>query len=129
MQWLLPDNAGKTNEHWVKDSMVSSCMGEACPVRFSFSERRHHCRSCGKVFCHRCSNRESVMNDKTNKQTKKKHTSAPELKKIKKNLLIAISRGVLQTIPKLGIAKPVRVCNVCYEALLKEQGAEASATA
>ena len=59
-QWLQPDSTGKANEHWVKDSMASSCMGEGCTVRFSFSERRHHCRNCGRVFCGKCSSRESV---------------------------------------------------------------------
>ncbi|XP_061473587.1 lateral signaling target protein 2 homolog isoform X2 [Rhineura floridana] len=38
---------------WVPDSTCSHCM--ACHVPFTFLRRRHHCRSCGKIFCSRCS--------------------------------------------------------------------------
>ncbi|XP_077182354.1 lateral signaling target protein 2 homolog isoform X2 [Paroedura picta] len=38
---------------WVPDSTSSHCM--ACRVPFTFLRRRHHCRSCGKIFCSRCS--------------------------------------------------------------------------
>ena len=52
----LPDEAGKTQTHWVKDSAVDEC--KLCGVRFTFSERKHHCRNCGNVFCGKCSNQE-----------------------------------------------------------------------
>ncbi|XP_060621623.2 lateral signaling target protein 2 homolog [Anolis sagrei] len=38
---------------WVPDSTCSHCM--ACRQPFTFLRRRHHCRSCGKIFCSRCS--------------------------------------------------------------------------
>uniref|UniRef100_A0A8D2LJU5 FYVE-type domain-containing protein n=1 Tax=Varanus komodoensis TaxID=61221 RepID=A0A8D2LJU5_VARKO len=38
---------------WVPDSTCSHCM--ACQAPFTFLRRRHHCRSCGKIFCSRCS--------------------------------------------------------------------------
>ncbi|KAH0629923.1 hypothetical protein JD844_012414 [Phrynosoma platyrhinos] len=38
---------------WVPDSTCSHCM--ACRLPFTFLRRRHHCRSCGKIFCSRCS--------------------------------------------------------------------------
>lgn len=38
---------------WVPDSMAPLCMG--CGVAFSLVKRRHHCRSCGRVFCAKCS--------------------------------------------------------------------------
>ena len=38
---------------WIPDSMAPLCMG--CGSAFSLVRRRHHCRSCGRVFCAKCS--------------------------------------------------------------------------
>ncbi|CAG0914517.1 unnamed protein product [Notodromas monacha] len=38
---------------WVPDSSAPDCMG--CQAPFTVVRRRHHCRSCGKVFCSKCS--------------------------------------------------------------------------
>ncbi|XP_046684264.1 myotubularin-related protein 3-like isoform X1 [Homalodisca vitripennis] len=38
---------------WVPDHAVSHCMG--CHNQFWLGRRKHHCRSCGKVFCADCS--------------------------------------------------------------------------
>ncbi|KAM6056581.1 lateral signaling target protein 2 homolog isoform 2-T2 [Chlamydotis macqueenii] len=38
---------------WVPDSACSQC--SACRLPFTLLRRRHHCRSCGKIFCARCS--------------------------------------------------------------------------
>ncbi|XP_062443699.1 lateral signaling target protein 2 homolog [Rhea pennata] len=38
---------------WVPDSSCSQC--SACSQPFTLLRRRHHCRSCGKIFCSRCS--------------------------------------------------------------------------
>lgn len=59
LAWTRPDVAGRSNDHWVKDSHVASCM--ECKVRFTFSERRHHCRKCGRVVCNTCSSFESAI--------------------------------------------------------------------
>mmetsp|Transcript_74072 Transcript_74072/g.205800 ORF Transcript_74072/g.205800 Transcript_74072/m.205800 type:complete len:295 (-) Transcript_74072:250-1134(-) len=40
-------------ENWVADSAASHC--RACDVAFGLLTRRHHCRSCGDIFCGRCS--------------------------------------------------------------------------
>lgn len=37
---------------WVPDELAEQCM--QCQTLFSFFQRRHHCRLCGKVFCGRC---------------------------------------------------------------------------
>ncbi|XP_040564380.1 lateral signaling target protein 2 [Lepeophtheirus salmonis] len=38
---------------WVPDEAAPICMG--CSDQFTIFKRRHHCRSCGLVFCYRCS--------------------------------------------------------------------------
>ena len=38
---------------WIPDNMAPLCMG--CGAGFSLVKRRHHCRSCGRVFCAKCS--------------------------------------------------------------------------
>lgn len=40
--------------YWVDDATVRNC--EACRATFSIMLRRHHCRTCGKVFCYVCCN-------------------------------------------------------------------------
>lgn len=42
------------NNAWVNDNMVSTCYN--CSVSFGFLTRKHHCRNCGNIFCHSCSN-------------------------------------------------------------------------
>ncbi|GMT35433.1 hypothetical protein PFISCL1PPCAC_26730, partial [Pristionchus fissidentatus] len=38
---------------WVPDSDCDQCT--ACSSHFTVVRRRHHCRNCGRIFCHRCS--------------------------------------------------------------------------
>ena len=46
-------------EHWLRDEAVDKCM--KCSADFTFTERKHHCRDCGKIFCHRY-NTTAVLN-------------------------------------------------------------------
>lgn len=39
---------------WLPDASTSKCSG--CKTDFSFFTRKHHCRKCGYIFCHNCSN-------------------------------------------------------------------------
>jgi myotubularin-related protein 3/4 len=38
---------------WVPDHAVSRCQG--CQIEFWLGRRKHHCRSCGNIFCADCS--------------------------------------------------------------------------
>ncbi|KAK7070785.1 Myotubularin-related protein 4 [Halocaridina rubra] len=38
---------------WVPDHAVDACTG--CSTQFWMGRRKHHCRSCGKIFCSECS--------------------------------------------------------------------------
>ena len=46
--WSVGEGKGMA-DHWIKDDLVESCTN--CNTKFTFSERRHHCRNCGHVFC------------------------------------------------------------------------------
>eukprot|EP00759_Apiculatamorpha_spiralis_P050308 PhF_6_TR457/c0_g1_i1/m.183 len=39
--------------HWRPDSSSDQCSG--CRIKFTFFNRRHHCRECGNLVCSKCS--------------------------------------------------------------------------
>ena len=39
---------------WIKDKNIENCY--RCNKKFGLIVRKHHCRSCGKIFCNECSN-------------------------------------------------------------------------
>ncbi|CCE63212.1 hypothetical protein TPHA_0E01180 [Tetrapisispora phaffii CBS 4417] len=41
--------------HWQPDADIQNCLN--CNSRFTFVNRKHHCRCCGCIFCADCSNR------------------------------------------------------------------------
>jgi len=47
--------------HWVPDQQVAHCKG--CSSRFDTTNRKHHCRLCGDIFCDRCSFRKINMKE------------------------------------------------------------------
>ncbi|XP_066304852.1 WD repeat and FYVE domain-containing protein 3-like isoform X4 [Branchiostoma lanceolatum] len=52
--WSVAEQPGRVmTDNWTKDEGVDSCT--ACGLRFTLTERKHHCRNCGQVFCARCS--------------------------------------------------------------------------
>ncbi|KAJ8023191.1 RUN and FYVE domain-containing protein 2 [Holothuria leucospilota] len=59
---------------WADDENVKECT--SCQKAFSVSRRKHHCRNCGGIFCHQCSEK---------------------------------------TMPLPSFAKPVRVCDACFD--------------
>ncbi|XP_069798309.1 lateral signaling target protein 2 homolog isoform X2 [Narcine bancroftii] len=44
---------------WVPDEVCSYC--PACKAPFTVIRRKHHCRSCGKIFCSRCSSHSAPL--------------------------------------------------------------------
>lgn len=44
---------------WVPDRACATCMG--CAVRFTLTNRRHHCRGCGGVFCGSCASAKKIL--------------------------------------------------------------------
>jgi 1-phosphatidylinositol-3-phosphate 5-kinase len=42
------------DNHWMPDKLCRECSN--CNVKFSIIVRRHHCRVCGRIYCHGCSN-------------------------------------------------------------------------
>jgi SH3 domain-containing YSC84-like protein 1 len=48
-----PRSVATLSQAWEYDDMYSNCYG--CSVKFNLLERKHHCRYCGKIFCHNCS--------------------------------------------------------------------------
>nr|XP_030126446.3 lateral signaling target protein 2 homolog isoform X4 [Taeniopygia guttata] len=44
---------------WVPDEACSYCT--ACKAPFTVIRRKHHCRSCGKIFCSRCSSHSAPL--------------------------------------------------------------------
>uniref|UniRef100_A0A8C6SZW7 Lateral signaling target protein 2 homolog n=1 Tax=Neogobius melanostomus TaxID=47308 RepID=A0A8C6SZW7_9GOBI len=44
---------------WVPDDVCNSCI--ACKAPFTVIRRKHHCRSCGKIFCSRCSSHSAPL--------------------------------------------------------------------
>ncbi|KAH7869978.1 uncharacterized protein C8R40DRAFT_1058087 [Lentinula edodes] len=65
---------------WKPNSLSNSCDAFSCesiflsfanftfsfPVDFSMFKRRHHCRKCGGVFCHKCTSRTTPLLDTRN---------------------------------------------------------------
>jgi hypothetical protein len=43
---------------WQDDEAVNAC---ACGKKFTFAERKHHCRTCGQVYCDTCVSRKVMQ--------------------------------------------------------------------
>lgn len=49
----------RTPATWTPDDKVSQCF--SCRTEFSMWVRKHHCRVCGRIFCHECSSQRVVV--------------------------------------------------------------------
>uniref|UniRef100_A0A182LS02 FYVE-type domain-containing protein n=1 Tax=Anopheles culicifacies TaxID=139723 RepID=A0A182LS02_9DIPT len=53
MQYSSSGVGGSTSVLWVPDHAVTRCT--TCQIEFWLGRRKHHCRSCGQIFCADCS--------------------------------------------------------------------------
>ncbi|XP_066559417.1 FYVE, RhoGEF and PH domain-containing protein 2 isoform X2 [Amia ocellicauda] len=57
---------GKRAPQWIRDGLVSMCMRCGEPFN-AIIRRRHHCRACGYVVCHKCSDYKAALQYDENK--------------------------------------------------------------
>ncbi|CAL1534204.1 unnamed protein product [Lymnaea stagnalis] len=50
---LREASAMQREAHWASDETVTHC--KQCTKEFSLARRKHHCRSCGDIYCAECS--------------------------------------------------------------------------
>jgi len=50
--------SGRDAPDWVPDEESARCM--LCQVKFTFINRRHHCRNCGRLACGKCAPKENT---------------------------------------------------------------------
>merc|ERR1719481_618359 len=58
-QSIQVELAKQTGRKWADDTDVVTCQG--CQGGFSLTNRKHHCRNCGNIFCNECSNKQANM--------------------------------------------------------------------
>jgi lipid-binding SYLF domain-containing protein len=54
-----PRSVATLSSPWQYDDSVRQCTG--CRVEFNPLNRRHHCRLCGRIFCHDCSHQRALI--------------------------------------------------------------------
>eukprot|EP01060_Flectonema_neradi_P040434 TRINITY_DN9204_c0_g1_i4.p1 TRINITY_DN9204_c0_g1~~TRINITY_DN9204_c0_g1_i4.p1 ORF type:complete len:1846 (+),score=361.13 TRINITY_DN9204_c0_g1_i4:83-5620(+) len=54
----MPFREKTGRENWARDESTAVCK---CGVRFTMIKRKHHCRSCGGVFCDNCTNFQALV--------------------------------------------------------------------
>lgn len=57
---------------WIDDNIITNC--SECKREFTMFFRKHHCRFCGKIFCHYCSNYFTIIPSELQSQESKKGT-------------------------------------------------------
>ena len=87
-------------EHWILDDAVSGCM--RCNMEFTITERKHHCRDCGKIFCSR-------------------YSISFKLASIICGVLLHRCSDFQIEIERLKISKKVRVCVDCHDKIKLQQ--------
>lgn len=52
--------AQRHKNEWIDSSLIKKC--SKCAKPFTMTNRKHHCRDCGNVFCSKCSENKLVIN-------------------------------------------------------------------
>lgn len=65
-QSIQVELAKQTGRKWADDSEVNSCI--TCKSAFTITNRKHHCRNCGQIFCADCSSKRTTMANYKNPQ-------------------------------------------------------------
>jgi hypothetical protein len=50
-----------SNNTWINDQARNYCHG--CDTKFTLTIRKHHCRSCGFIFCDKCTRKREVLSE------------------------------------------------------------------
>ncbi|CAF0973189.1 unnamed protein product [Rotaria sp. Silwood1] len=57
---VLQIQTNKLNQRrWLNDDDINACM--KCNQTFSVTQRKHHCRNCGNIFCDSCSSKTAIV--------------------------------------------------------------------
>ena len=95
------------NAEWLPDEAVHEC--SCCGETFSMFTRKHHCRQCGKIFCHRCCNSKALLQPDSGTAPAARVAAHPVF-------------GANETHTN----KPQKVCSGCFAKLLPMQAHLAS---
>ncbi|XP_033127058.1 vacuolar segregation protein PEP7-like [Anneissia japonica] len=49
-----PQRSGISKHHWISVDVRLNCVNQKCRKNFTITQRKHHCRKCGEVFCKAC---------------------------------------------------------------------------
>lgn len=126
-----PQRVATLSSPWEFNELQDRCM--TCRDEFNPINRRHHCRLCGKIFCHRCSNQRALIPpssivlspDGGKKATPRAHdqnfsfTPDPDpdrmLSYLDENRQLLYGKGLEE---RFQLARePLRVCGPCWELL------------
>ena len=65
-QSIQVELAKQSGRKWADDSQFNSCI--TCQSGFTITNRKHHCRNCGQIFCSDCSSKRTMMSNFKNPQ-------------------------------------------------------------
>ena len=128
MNYLIsPFSHSPDSDHvsWLRDEAAGAC--KKCHKPFTIYRRKHHCRSCGFIFCGQCSNYKTsiLLNESNQWSAKKQRVCLKCLRKLSKvhnaNKIIDVFSLVWLSIKDLGrLAKVSRLFKSASDFLLLE---------